>query len=68
MWINEELKQMDQITRKLITMHKALHHRGDFNRLYVSRKKGGTGLACIEDGVDALIQRLEYYRDKREDC
>ena len=53
------LKQMDQRTRKLMTMHKALHSRDDRDRLYMSRKEGGTGLASIEDSVDSLIQRLE---------
>ena len=42
-----------------MTMHKALHPRDDVNRLYVSRKEGGRGLASIEDSVDASIQRLE---------
>ena len=40
-WIREELKQMDQRTRKLMTVHKALHPKDDVNRLYVSRKEGG---------------------------
>ena len=40
-WTREELKQMDQRTRKLMTMHKALHPRDDVDRLYVSRKEGG---------------------------
>ena len=40
-------------------MHKALHPRDDVDRLYVSRKEGGRGLASIEDTVDASIQRLE---------
>ena len=39
-WTRDELKQMDQGTRKLMTMHKALHPRDDVGRLYVSRKKG----------------------------
>ena len=52
---------MDQRTRKLMTMHKALHPRDDADRLYVSRKEGGRGLASIEDSVDASIQRLEDY-------
>ena len=34
---------MDQGRRKLTTMQKALH------RLYVSRKEGGRGIACIQD-------------------
>ena len=40
-WIREELKQMDQKTRKLMIMHKALHPRDDIDRLYVSRNAEG---------------------------
>ena len=54
-WTREELKQMDQRTRKLMTMHKALHPRDDVDRLYLSRKAGGRGPASIEDTVDASI-------------
>ena len=57
---------MDQRTRKLMTMHKALHSRDDVDRLYVSRKEGGRGLASIEDTVDASIQRLEGYIEKHD--
>ncbi len=45
----DELRQMDQRTRKLMTMHKALHPRDGVDRLYVLRKQGGRGLASIED-------------------
>ena len=65
-WTRDELKQMDQRTRKLITMHKALHPRDYVDRLYVSRKEGVRGLASIEDSVDALIQRLKDYIEKHE--
>ena len=54
-WTREELKQMDQRTRKLMTMHKALHPRDDVDRLYVSRKEGGKGLPGTEDSVDTSI-------------
>ena len=47
-------------------MHKALHPRDDVDRLYVSRKEGGRGLASTEDNVDASIQRLEDYIEKHE--
>ena len=40
-------------------MHKALHPRDDTDRLYES-KKGGRGLASIEDSIDALTRQLEY--------
>ena len=49
-----------------MTMHKALHPRDDIDRLYVSRKEGGRGLASIEDSVDASIQQLEDYIEKHE--
>ena len=65
-WIRDELKQMNQRTRKPMTMHKALHPRDDIDRLYVSRKQGGRGLASIEDSVDALIQRFEDYIQKHD--
>ena len=63
----DELKQMDQRTRKLKTMHKALYPRDDVDRLYVSRKKGGRGLASIEDSVDPLKQQFEDYIGKHEE-
>ena len=48
-------------------MHKALHPRDDVERLYVSRKEGGRGLASIENSVDdASIQLLENYIEKHE--
>ena len=63
-WTRDYLKQMDQRTRKLMTMHQALHPRVDVDRLYVSRKEEGRGLASIEDSVEVLIQRLEDYIQK----
>ena len=57
---------MDQKTRKLITMHLALHPSDDVDRLYVPRKEGGRVLASIEDSVDTSIQRLEDYIEKHE--
>ena len=64
----EELKQMDQRTRKLMTLHKALHSRDDAERQDVSSKGGGggRGLASIEDSVDTSIQRLKDYIQKHD--
>ena len=56
---------MDQRTRKLMTMHWALHPRDDVNRLYVSRKEGGRGPTIIQDSIEASIQRLDDYIKKR---
>ena len=65
-WVREVLKQMDQRTRKLMTMHKVLHPSNDVDRLYISRKEGRRGLVSIEDSVYASIQRLEDYIGKHE--
>ena len=65
-WTRDELKQMDQSTRELMTMPKALHLRDDVDSLCVPRKKGGRGLASIEDSVGTSIQRLEDYIEKHE--
>ena len=65
-WIREELQQMDQRLRKLMTMHKPLYPRDDVDRLYVSRKEGGRGLASIEETVDTSMQRPEDNREKHE--
>ena len=60
-WTRDEFKQMDQRTRKLMTMDKALHPRDDVDKLYVSRKEGGRWFASIEDSVwriDTTTRRL----------
>ena len=65
-WTRDELRQMDQRTRKLMTMNKALHPRDDVDRLYVPRKEWGRGFVSVEDNVDTPIQRLEDYIEKHE--
>ncbi len=55
---------MEQRTRKLMTMHKALHPRDDIDRPYVSRKEGGRGLTSTKDCVDAPIQGFVKYAKK----
>ena len=46
----EELKQLDQKTRK--------YPRDDVDRLYVSRKEERRRLTSIKDSVDTTTQRL----------
>ena len=42
---------MDQRTRKLMTMHKALHPRDDIDRLYMSRKEEGKDLPALKTAL-----------------
>ena len=55
---------MDQRTRKLMTMYKALYPTDDVSRLYVLGK-GGRVLASIRECVDASIQWLQDYIETR---
>ena len=57
---------MKHRTRKLMTMQKALHPRDDVDRRYVSRNRGGKGLASIEDSVDASIQQIDDNIEKHK--
>ena len=48
-------------------MHKTLHLKDDIDRLYVSRKEGGSGLTSIEDCIDPIIQELEKCTKKSKE-
>ena len=39
-WAKEELKTLDKMTRKVLTMNGAIHSKRDVDRLYVSREDG----------------------------
>ena len=56
-WNRDELKQIDQRIRKLMTMHKTLHPRGDVDRLYVSRKREEEDFQALKS---ALTHRYNY--------
>ena len=68
-WTLDELKAMDRLTRKLLTMHKAFHPRDDVDRLYAGRKDGGRGLISIEECVESAVLGLRGHVEKvRKDC
>ena len=55
-WTRWGLRQMNQRTRKLITMHKALYPRYDIDRFYMSRKEEGREIASIDNYLNATIE------------
>ena len=57
----EELKNIDIKTRKLMTMNGSLHPRGNVDRLYLARKEGGRGLTSCEECVNVEVQNLDKY-------
>ena len=66
-WTKEEVKDMDRMTRKAMTMNGALHPRDSVCRLYVPRKMGGRGLIGIEDFVELAILGLNNYVNESQD-
>ena len=50
-WSKEEVRSLDRATRKMMAMKSALHPKGDVDRLYVPRVKGGRGLISCESYV-----------------
>ena len=66
-WTKEEVREMDSMTRKAMTMNGALHPRDSVCRLYIPRKQGGRGLIGIEDCVVLTILGLENYVNESSD-
>ena len=60
-WRKEDLQVMDRKTRKLMTIHGALHPRSDVDRIYIPRKEGGRGLLSVQDCVEAEEMSLSKY-------
>ena len=60
-WTKEELKRMDTKTRKIMTIHGALHPKSDVDRIYVPRGKGGRGLISCEGCIRGEENSLGWY-------
>ena len=57
----DELKELDIKTRKMMTLYGALHPKGDVDRLYLPRHKGGRGLISCQMCVKAEENNLAWY-------
>ena len=60
-WTKDELRTIDRKTRKIMTMHRALHPQADIDRLYLPRSQGGRGMISAEDCVEMEVKSLEEY-------
>ena len=58
-WTKEELKTLDLMTRKVLTMIGAFYSKTDVDRLYVSKEDGGRGLISCEGCVRGEENSLE---------
>ena len=47
-WNLEEIRRMHRKIRKLLTLNRIHHPKGDPNRMYVLRKEGGRGTINLE--------------------
>ena len=63
-WTNEDLREMDRKTRKLLTVYRCMHLQADADRLYWKRKEGGRGLISIED---CITIEEKYYIDTKQE-
>ena len=66
-WTKKEIKDLDIMTRKMISMNGGFHLASDVNRLYTSRTKGGRGITSIEDMYESrtigIMKHLEEASD-----
>ena len=56
-----DVTQLDQRTRKLMTMHNAHHSKNNVDRVYIPRKKGCRGLQGVEETKNLKNLGLENY-------
>ena len=62
-----ELLSMDRHTRKLLTMHGALHPKAHVDRLYIPRKEAARGFLSIDSGVQQEEKSLSQYFYENEE-
>ena len=60
-WTKEDVQKMDRKTRKLLTIYRAFHPKGDTDRLYFERAKGGRGLISVQDCISIEVESLRKY-------
>ena len=65
-WTTEDLKQMDQRIRKLMTILKALHPGDGVDRLYVSRKVGNCRCRLGGDRDETINHILSECKKKNK--
>ena len=62
-WNKNEIKEIEILTRKILTMKGSFHKTSDINRLYTDRK-GGRGLQCIEDLYENRMIKLKDHLEQ----
>ena len=60
-WTQAELEDLDLKTRKLMSVHRALHPQSDVDRLYIPRQAGGRRVLQIKQTVEEEKRALNNY-------
>jgi len=60
-WRDQEIKEMDRKTRKLLTKYGLHHPKADVERIYMPRNSGGRGLIELESAYKCAIVGLSEY-------
>ena len=66
-WKESELKDVERIPRKAMTMYGALYQKSNVDRLYVKRNEGGRGLMSVERCVKEGKNSLGFYVPNSEE-
>ena len=66
-WTKEQLEEIDQKTRKLITIYSMHHPKADTDRLYLPREAGGRGLLNVWQSVEEDKRSLVDYLTRSEE-
>ena len=60
-WRSDDLKELVRKTRKMMTVHGALHPKSDVDLVYLPRQKRGRGLIGCEMSVKTQKNNLAWY-------
>ena len=63
----KRIESIDIKTRRLMTMNRSLHPRGNVGRLYLPRKEGGRGFISCKECVNMEMQSLDKYLSESEE-
>ena len=60
-WTKSELAELDDPTRKLLTIHGTLHSRSSISCLYLPRAEGGRGLISDEGAINTEDRNFNVF-------
>lgn len=67
-WTKSGLAELDRKTRKLLTIHGALHPRSNVTRLYLPRREGERGLISVEGTINIEERNSDVYISQSQEC